>query len=102
MQAAGGIMSVTGEKTGPPVRAGVSVVDQGTAMWALIGILAALRERETDNRARLVDTSLYETAVNWLPYQIVGYLGNGQARPARQRASGCSPPMRPSRAPTAW
>ena len=78
MQAAGGIMSVTGEKTGQPVRAGVSVVDQGTAMWAVIGIMAALRERETDDRARLVDTSLYETAVNWLPYQIVGYLGNGK------------------------
>jgi crotonobetainyl-CoA:carnitine CoA-transferase CaiB-like acyl-CoA transferase len=78
MQAAGGIMSVTGEADGPPVRAGVSVVDQGTAMWAVIGIMAALRERDADDRARLVDTSLYETAVNWLPYQIAGYLGNGK------------------------
>ena len=78
MQAAGGIMSVTGEPGGAPVRAGVSVVDQGTALWATIGILAALQERARDGRARLVDTSLYETALNWMPYQIVGYLANGR------------------------
>jgi crotonobetainyl-CoA:carnitine CoA-transferase CaiB-like acyl-CoA transferase len=78
MQAAGGIMSVTGEASGPPVRAGVSVVDQGTALWATIAILAALQERTRDDRARLVDTSLYETAINWMPYQIVGYLGSGR------------------------
>jgi crotonobetainyl-CoA:carnitine CoA-transferase CaiB-like acyl-CoA transferase len=77
MQAASGIMSVTGEASGPPVRAGVSLVDQGTGMWAALGILSALRAREADSEAHLVDTSLYETAVNWLPYQIVGYLGTG-------------------------
>jgi crotonobetainyl-CoA:carnitine CoA-transferase CaiB-like acyl-CoA transferase len=75
MQAAGGIMSITGEPDGAPVRAGVSVVDQGTGMWAAIAILAALRARDQDGRGRLVDTSLYETALNWLPYQLVGYLG---------------------------
>ena len=77
MQAAGGIMSVTGEAGRPPARAGVSVVDQGTAMWAVIAILAALRARDQGAGAQLVDLSLYETAVNWLPYQIAGYLGTG-------------------------
>lgn len=80
MQATAGIMSVTGEPDGPPVRAGVSLVDQGAGMWALIGILAALRLRDNGHRAaQLVETSLYETAVNWLPYQIVGYLASGTA-----------------------
>lgn len=83
MQAAGGIMSVTGEPGRPPVRAGVSVVDQGTGLWAVIGILAALRERDATGEAQLVETSLYETAINWLPYQLAGYLGSGQVpRPA--------------------
>jgi crotonobetainyl-CoA:carnitine CoA-transferase CaiB-like acyl-CoA transferase len=77
MQAAGGIMSVTGEPEGPPLRAGVSVVDQATGMWGVIAVLAALRARDEGAAAQLVDLSLYETAVNWLPYQIAGYLASG-------------------------
>jgi crotonobetainyl-CoA:carnitine CoA-transferase CaiB-like acyl-CoA transferase len=78
MQAAGGIMSVTGEPGQAPARAGVSVVDQATGMWAAIAVLAALRAREADGQARLVETSLYETAVNWMGYHIVGYFGTGE------------------------
>ena len=84
MQAAGGIMSVTGESPDrPPVRLGISAVDQGTGMWSVIGILAALRNRDAGAGAQLVDTSLYETAVSWLPYQLAGYLASGNVpRPA--------------------
>ena len=78
MQAAAGIMSITGEPGGAPVRAGVSVVDQGTGMWAAIAVLAALRQRDIDGRAQLVETSLYEVALNWLPYQLVGHLATGE------------------------
>ena len=46
MQAASGLMSVTGEPDGPPVRAGVSLIDFATGQWASIGILAALLDRE--------------------------------------------------------
>jgi crotonobetainyl-CoA:carnitine CoA-transferase CaiB-like acyl-CoA transferase len=78
MQAAGGIVSVTGEEGRPPVRSGASLVDQGTGMWAVIGILAALRVRDREGGAQLVDTSLYETALNWVPRQLVDYLGSGE------------------------
>jgi crotonobetainyl-CoA:carnitine CoA-transferase CaiB-like acyl-CoA transferase len=78
MQAAGGIMSVTGEPDRPPVRAGISAVDQGTGMWAALAILAALMNRDGEGPAQLIDTSLFETAVNWVPYQIAGYLGTGK------------------------
>lgn len=79
MQASGGIMSITGESADrPPVRCGISVVDQGTAMWSVIGILAALRAREEGAGAQLVDTSLFETAVAWLPFQMPGYLASGR------------------------
>jgi crotonobetainyl-CoA:carnitine CoA-transferase CaiB-like acyl-CoA transferase len=78
MQAAGGIMSVTGEAGRPPVRAGISAVDQGTGMWAAIAILAALANRDAVGRAQLIDTSLFETAVSWVPYQVAGYLGTGK------------------------
>jgi crotonobetainyl-CoA:carnitine CoA-transferase CaiB-like acyl-CoA transferase len=53
------------------------VVDQGTGMWAAIAILAALRTREQAPGPQAIDTSLYETAVGWLPYQIAGHLGSG-------------------------
>jgi crotonobetainyl-CoA:carnitine CoA-transferase CaiB-like acyl-CoA transferase len=78
MQAAGGIMSVTGEAGRPPVRAGISAVDQGTGMWSALAILAALMGRDEAQRAQLIDTSLFETAVSWVPYQIAGYLGTGK------------------------
>ena len=67
MQAYGGIMSATGEGGGrPPVRVGVSIVDMGTGMWCVIGILAALQRRAATGRGGKVDASLFETAVGWM------------------------------------
>jgi crotonobetainyl-CoA:carnitine CoA-transferase CaiB-like acyl-CoA transferase len=77
MQAAAGIMSVTGERGRPPVRAGVSLVDLGTGMWAAMAILAALAKPDRGTSAHLIETSLFETAINWLPYQIIGHLATG-------------------------
>jgi formyl-CoA transferase/CoA:oxalate CoA-transferase len=76
-QAAGGIVSVTGEPGRDGVRAGVSVSDQGTGMWAAIGILAALHERERTGEGRDVDVSLYETALGFMAYHLTGFLGAG-------------------------
>jgi formyl-CoA transferase/CoA:oxalate CoA-transferase len=78
MQAAGGILSVTGEPDRPGVRVGVSIIDQGTGVWAALGIVAALLERERSGRGRVVDTALYETAVSLLAYHITGYLASGE------------------------
>lgn len=69
MQAAGGIMSVTGEPDRPPVRVGVSIVDMGAGMWGAIGILAALLRRAETGRGGIVDGSLYETAIAWVANQ---------------------------------
>jgi crotonobetainyl-CoA:carnitine CoA-transferase CaiB-like acyl-CoA transferase len=68
MQACGGLMSVTGEPGRPPIRVGTSVVDMGTGMWAVIGILTALRERDGSDRGAVVDVSLYETALAWMTH----------------------------------
>jgi len=76
-QAAGGIVSVTGEPDRDGVRAGVSVADQGTGMWAALGILAALHEREQTGAGREVDVSLYETALGFMAYHLTGFLGAG-------------------------
>ncbi len=70
MQAAAGIMSVTGEADGHPVRVGVSLIDIGTGVWAALAIVAALHE----GRGRTLDLSLYETALSLVPYQLVDVL----------------------------
>ncbi len=78
MQAHGGLMSLMGEDGRPPVRVGVSIVDLSTGMWAVIGILAALQERARTGKGGVVDTSLYESALNWMGIPIAMYLCNGQ------------------------
>jgi crotonobetainyl-CoA:carnitine CoA-transferase CaiB-like acyl-CoA transferase len=78
MQAYGGLMSLLGEDGRPPVRVTVSIIDMATAMWAVIGILAALQERGRTGRGGVVDTSLYETTVAWMTLPISAHLANGE------------------------
>ncbi len=77
MQAAGGLISLTGEPGRPGVRIGSSLIDQGTGTWAALGILAALLERERTGNGSVVDVSLYETALGYIGYHLVGYLADG-------------------------
>jgi crotonobetainyl-CoA:carnitine CoA-transferase CaiB-like acyl-CoA transferase len=77
MQAAGGLISVTGEPGRPGVRVGASLIDQGTGTWAALGVLAALLERDRYGTAPTVDVSLYETALGYVGYHLAGYLADG-------------------------
>ncbi len=78
MQAAGGIMSVTGEPGETPVRVGTSLVDLGTGVWSALAIVAALHERDRTGAGRTIDVSLYETALALVSYQLADYLGTGR------------------------
>src|SRR5437762_4902153 len=78
MQAYGGLMSVNGHPGQEPARVGTSIVDMGTGMWAALGIVAALRQREATGRAVEVTTTLFETALMWVSYHAMGYLGSGE------------------------
>jgi crotonobetainyl-CoA:carnitine CoA-transferase CaiB-like acyl-CoA transferase len=77
MQAAGGLISMTGEPGRPGVRVGSSLIDMGTGMWSALGVVAALLERERTGQGAVVDTSLYETALGYIGYHLVGYLADG-------------------------
>ena len=77
MQAFGGIMSVTGETGRPPVRVGPSLVDVGTGLWAVIGILSALRRRTETGEGCEIDTSLFETSLSWMQSHIASYVVTG-------------------------
>jgi crotonobetainyl-CoA:carnitine CoA-transferase CaiB-like acyl-CoA transferase len=77
MQAYGGIMSINGHPNQPPARVPVSVVDMGTGMWAVMGILAALRERDRTGRGAEVTTALFDTALAWSVFQMSHYFATG-------------------------
>lgn len=77
MQAYGGLMSVNGHPGQEPARVGTSIVDMGTGMWAALGIVAALRQRDATGRAVEVTTALFETALMWVCYHAMGYFGSG-------------------------
>ena len=82
LQAFGGLMSLTGQEDGPPIRMGTSVVDYGTGMWTAIAALAALRKRDKTGRGCVIQTSLFETAVFLISTALVQYKKTGKA-PAR-------------------
>ena len=77
MQAFGGIMSTTGEPGRPSVRVGASIVDMGTGMWGVIGILTTLMQRQTTGKGGVVDVSLFETATTWVSLLASQFLANG-------------------------
>ncbi len=62
-QGVSGIMSITGEPGGPPVKAGVPLTDLGAGLFALVGILAALHARERTGTGQHIDTSLVDAGV---------------------------------------
>ena len=72
-QGVSGIMSVTGEPGGAPVKAGVPVTDLGAALFATTGILAALHHRSSTGRGQQVDTSLVDAGVALSVWEATEY-----------------------------
>ena len=105
VQAVGGLMSITGPADGEPTKVGVAVVDVITGLFATIGILAALAERERSGRGQRVDTSLMASLLAAMVNQSSGYAGTGISpgadgqRPPQRRALRAVPDRgRPDRA----
>lgn len=77
LQAESGLMSITGDVDGEPMKVGVAVVDLTTGLLAAISILAALKTREETGRGQRVDVSLFDTSLMLLANVAAGYLGSG-------------------------
>jgi formyl-CoA transferase len=77
MQGLGGIMSLTGEVNGPPMKMGVALTDIGAGMNAAFAIMAALHYREQSNRGQYIDISMLDLQVSWLTYQAGAYFATG-------------------------
>ena len=85
IQAFSGLSSTNGGPDDPPLRAGASVCDQGTGMWAVIGALAMLHRRQNTGGGGILSASLLETALVWNGQKADAYVNEGRL-PDRHRS----------------
>jgi len=81
-QGVSGIMSVTGEPGGAPVKSGIPLTDLGAGLFATVGILAALEHRHRTDRGQLVDTSLLDAGVGLSVWESTQFF-SGRGVPER-------------------
>jgi crotonobetainyl-CoA:carnitine CoA-transferase CaiB-like acyl-CoA transferase len=77
IQAMSGVMDLTGEREGPPQRLGVAFADVFTGLYGVIGVQAALAQREKTGRGQHVDMALLDSMVGVLGNQAMNYLATG-------------------------
>ena len=86
-QGVSGIMSVTGDPDGPPVKAGVPLTDLGAGLFAVVGILAALQGRHRTGLGQRIDTSLVDSGVALSVWEATEYFSDPASRRSGIRAS---------------
>src|SRR5204863_1522109 len=77
-QAMTGVMSVTGYKGGPPVKAGVPVADIGCALFAVYGILSAYIGCKNTGEGQYIDAALFDAAMAFSIWDVSDYWGTGK------------------------
>lgn len=77
LQGEGGLMSITGEEKGEPVRIGVALVDIITSLYTAISVTTALLARERDGQGQKLDLAMYDCEVSTLTYMAFYYFATG-------------------------
>lgn len=80
-QAMSGVMAATGEADRAPVRVGPSLIDMGTGMYVVIGVMDALRHRDQSGKGARLDFNLFESALSWMSQSIARYSQTGVVPP---------------------
>jgi formyl-CoA transferase/CoA:oxalate CoA-transferase len=74
-----GLMSITGERDGPPVKIGIPITDLTAASHAVTAILAAYISRLENGKGQYIDVSLYDGVISWLTIMAMDYFATGKA-----------------------
>ena len=77
VQASSGLLSITGTAQGEPTRCGYGVTDATAGLYAVIGILLALRARESTGRGQYVDVAMLDSMISTMSSNYMSYLGSG-------------------------
>lgn len=94
MQAEAGLMSLSGEPDGPPVRCGLSIVDFHTGSHLAIGLIAGILGAQRSGQGCDIDVALFDTALHQLSYPATWYLNEGHA--VERLPRGAHPSIAPS------
>jgi formyl-CoA transferase/CoA:oxalate CoA-transferase len=78
LQGMGGLMSITGEPGGPPIKVGIAVADIAGGMFAAYGIMVALFNRQRTGKGQQIDVSLLDSQVAWLTYRAESFFVSGE------------------------
>ena len=78
LQGMGGLMSITGEPGGHPIKVGVAVADIAGGMFAAFAIMIALFNKEKTGKGQKIDISLLDCQVAWLTYQAGSFFASGE------------------------
>jgi crotonobetainyl-CoA:carnitine CoA-transferase CaiB-like acyl-CoA transferase len=101
-QGMSGIMSVTGHPGRPPVKVGIPITDLGGGLFAVFGILCALRARRATGRGQLVDTSLFEAGLALSVWEATEYWLTGRTPQPMGTAHRMNAPYQAFRASDGW
>ncbi|MCK4285994.1 MAG: CoA transferase, partial [Candidatus Lokiarchaeota archaeon] len=78
LQGMGGLMSITGESGGSPIKVGVAVADIAGGMFAAFAIMIALYNKEKTGKGQIIDTSLLDCQIAWLTYRAGSFFASGE------------------------
>jgi len=78
VQGMGGVMSITGEPDGPPLRPGLSLGDIAAGLYTTIGVLAALHERERSGQGQMIDVAMLDCQIAILENAFIRYFATGE------------------------